>query len=528
MADKTTTVTSEPPVEQPPVQEPPSIPPPTEVESKGHWFPSAFTVLVIVAVLVWALTFIVPAGLYKLNAEGGPIPGTYQQTSAPLSFVHRVDDFFLSPISGLYGNEDAKTGLVEPEPEGAGFLFGAAGVFLFVLAIGAFITVMFATGALNRGIAGLAYRLRGRGWLLIVAIMVVFSILGSVEGMAEETLGFYALIVPLMLALGYDRMVAVGVIIVGAGVGVMGSTVNPFSIGVASGFANVSIGDGIALRVVMWLVLTAVAIGYVSRYASRVLADPQSSVVGFAPGDREQAVAAAAAAEPPPLSRRHKVVLAGVVLTFAFMIFSIIPWAEVLQGTGAEPYSWELDWWFPQLTALFIVAAVLIGVLGGLGEKKLTDTISRGAGEFIYPALVIVLARGISVIMHNNQITDTVLHAMESAASGTSGTIFAPIIFLVNLPLAFLIPSTSGHATLAMPILAPLGDFAHVSRALVITAWNAASGWINLITPTSAVVMGGIALAKVRYDRYIRFIAPLLGILFAITVAFLALAAAIE
>ena len=362
--------------------------------------------------------------------------------------------------------------------------------------------------------------------------MVVFSILGSVEGMSEETLGFYGLIVPLMLALGYDRMVAVGVIMIGAGIGVMGSTVNPFSIGIASGFADVSIGDGIGLRVLMWAVLTAIAIAYVARYAHRVLAEPGRSLVGFQPGDRERAEATATESEPPALTGRHKLVIAGVVLTFAFMIFSIIPWAEIFSGSGAEPYSWELDWWFPQLTVLFIVAAVLLGILGGLGEKRITDTMSHGAADILAPALEAddrdLPDPGRTVIMHNNAITDTVLHAMESVASGTSKAIFAPLIFLVNLPLAFLIPSTSGHATLAMPILAPLGDFADVSRSLVITGWNAASGWINLITPTSGVVMGGIALAKVGYNRYIRFIAPLMGILFVVTAAFLAGAALIE
>lgn len=526
MSDTQTTAPPAPPAAP---QEPPTPPPPPEVGSEGGFrFPSAFTVLVFLAVVMWALTFVIPAGEYKQNSEGGPIPGTYHEVPHPLNFKQRTEDLFLSPVNGLYGNEEAKTGYVEPEPSGPGFLFGSAGVFLFVLAIGGFIAVMFATGALDRGIGRLAYRVRDRGWLMIVAIMVVFSILGSVEGMSEETLGFYGLIVPLMLALGYDRMVAVGVIMIGAGIGVMGSTVNPFSIGIASGFADVSIGDGIGLRVLMWVVLTAIAIAYVARYAHRVLAEPGRSLVGFQPGDRERAEVTAAESEPAPLSRRHKLVIAGVVLTFAFMIFSIIPWAEIFSGTGSEPYSWELDWWFPQLTVLFIVAAVLLGILGGLGEKRITDTISHGAADILAPALIIVLARGITVIMHNNAITDTVLHAMESAASGTSKAIFAPMIFLVNLPLAFLIPSTSGHATLAMPILAPLGDFAHVSRSLVITGWNAASGWINLITPTSGVVMGGIALAKVGYDRYIRFIAPLLAILFVVTAAFLAGAALIE
>ena len=141
---------------------------------------------------------------------------------------------------------------------------------------------------------------------------------------------------------------------------------------------------------------------------------------------------------------------------------------------------------------------------------------------------MIVLARGVSVVMNNNEIIDTVLHSMEGVVDGLSSSMFVVGIFLVNLPLAFLIPSTSGHATLAMPILAPLADFAGVDRALVVTAWNAASGWANLITPTSAVVMGGLALAKVGYNRYIRFVAPLLGILFVLTVGFLALGAVLS
>jgi uncharacterized ion transporter superfamily protein YfcC len=508
----------------PPAVTPPAPPdggPPAETEQRRFRFPSAFTVLVIVAVAVWLLAMIIPAGQYD-QKDGAPVPGTYHKVPSPMDFGERVDDLLLSPVNGLYGIQDAKTGVVSPGAVGE--LFGAAQVFLFVLAIGSFITVMFATGALDRGIARLAYRTRGRGWLMIVAIMSVFSLLGSVEGMAEETLGFYGLMVPLMLALGYDRMVAAAVILVGAGVGVIGSTVNPFSIGIASGFADTSIGDGIGLRFVMWIVLTGVAIAYVLRYARKIQAEPSKSIVGFRAGEREEAVKATAQ-EPEPLTRRHKIVLWAVGFTFAFMIFSIIPWAGIFSGPEADPYAWELGWWFPELTVLFLVAAVLLGMFGGLGENRLTTTIAKGAGDFIYPALVIVLARGVTVIMTNAQITDTVLHSMEKAASGAASGVFAIVIFLVNLPLAFLIPSTSGHATLAMPILAPLADFADVSRSLVITAWNAASGWMNLWVPTTAVVMGGLALAKVGYDKYLRFLGPLLGILFVLICAFLAIGA---
>ena len=483
--------------------------------------------LVLVALAVWAVALFIPSGEYRLNSEGTPIPHTYHHVPSGLSFGGRVREFALSPANGLYGIQEAKTHHVAPGGGTEGTLYGAAEVFFFVLAVGAFITVMFATGALDRGISRLAYRTRKKGWLLIASIMVVFSLLGTVSGFAEETLAFYALLVPLLLALGYDRMVAVGTIIVGAGVGVMGSTVNPFSIGIASGFAKVSIGDGLPLRLAMWIVFTAIAIAYVLIYASRVKAKPETSVGGFLQGDREQSVHAAIS-EPPPLKVKDHFVLWATGLTFAFMVFAVVPWAEIFNGSGATPYSWQLDWWFPQLAMLFVIAGVIVGVLAGLSEKELSGAFVKGTSEFLYPALVIVLARGVSVLMNNMKITDTVLHAMERAVSGLSKGVFEIVMYVVNLPIAFLIPSTSGHATLAMPILAPLSDFAHVSRALTVTSWNAASGWMNLWIPTTAVVMGGLALAKVGYNKYLQWLWPLLAILFVVTCAFVGLAAAFQ
>lgn len=489
---------------------------------RGFVFPSALTVLAVVTIAVWALAFLIPPGEYRRNKSGAPIQGTYHRVASDRGIVHRLNDLFLSPVNGLYGVQDAKTGQVGPGL--AGELYGSAGVFLFVLAIGAFITVVFATGALDLGIGRLAHRLRERGALLIAGVMLVFALLGTVEGFAEETLGFYGLIVPLMLALGYDRMVATGTIILGAGIGVLCSTVNPFATGVASSAADISLGDGIVLRGLMWVVLTSVTIAYVIRYARRVSRDPGRSLSGFLPGDREQS--ATGAAEPPPLTTLHKVILVLVTLTFAFMIFSVVPWASALSGDAdATPYGFELGWSFPQLAALFLVAGVLVGLVARLGEQKLSATIVQGAADFISPALVIVLARGVTVIMNNSQITDTVLHSIEGLVSGTSSSVFAFFVFLVNLPLAFLIPSTSGHATLAMPILAPLADFAGVSRALVVTAWQSASGWMNLWVPTTAVTIGGVALAKVGYDKYLRFVWPLLAILFVLIGGFVAVGA---
>jgi uncharacterized ion transporter superfamily protein YfcC len=479
-------------------------------------FPSAFTILALVTLFVWGLGFVVPAGEYRTDHRGEPIAGTYRHVATPETPRERIGDLLLAPVNGLYGIRDAKSGRVEPNTSGE--LYGSAGVFLFVLAAGAFVAVIRATGSLESWVAHLAHRMRNHGGLLIAAIMSIFSLLGTLEGFAEETLAFYGLIIPLVLALGYDRMVALATIILGAGVGVLAGTVNPFAIGVASSAANVSIGDGIAPRVAMWFLLTSVTIAYVLRYARKVRRNNNASVVGFVSDDPEQAVRYTTE-EARSITRGQKFVLGLTALTFALLVFSVVPWAQTIHGAESNAFWWELNWQFPELTVLFLSAGIVVGVVGGLGESRLTETLAKGAGEFVYPALVILLARGVTAIMNNSQITASVLHAMEGVVNHASSGLFAVLVFVVNLPLAFLIPSTSGHATLAIPIFAPLGDFAGVRRSVVISGWDAASGWAALITPTTAVVVGGLALARVSYSNYLRFVLPLLGVLFALICA---------
>jgi uncharacterized ion transporter superfamily protein YfcC len=521
-------------------------------------FPTAFTILFFVLVLVWILTFIIKPGTYSYaSCDGGspkPVPGTFQSISVEHSIQERIYDLWISPVNGLYGirtpaepvanpgsgllkkgeaacgkvgGKQVPTEIVTPPgntgPYNSGDLAGAVQVFFFVLAIGAFITVTIKTGALDAGIGRVTERFRKRGLLLIVILMVIFSVGGTTYGMAEETLGFYAIILPVIVALGYDRLVGVGIIMVGAGVGTLASTVNPFATGVASDAAGVALGDGIGLRLIMYVVFAALAVAYVLWYARRVKADPARSLMP-AEGDQAAASEPADAVGPAqPMTGRQKAVLWIFGLTFLLMIFSVIPWSDF--SASLEPIT--LGWYFPELAALFIVGAVLVGLVGGLGEEGTVTGIVAGAGDFIGAALIIAVARGVTVIMNNASITDSVLHGLESVVAGLPSGAFAVVMYLVNIPLAFLVPSSSGHATLAMPIMAPLGDFAGVSRAMVVTAFQSASGWMNLFTPTSAVVMGGLALSRVRYDRYLRFVFPLLGILLILTCLFMLLGVAI-
>lgn len=506
-------------------------------------FPAALTVLAGILVVLWLVAFFVPAGVYDLDPDSGaPIPGSYRELpdcgDAPDgelcsddSLGARFGQLWRATPNGLYGIENADTRLVGADESGG--LYGSAQIFLFVLSVGAFITMTMTTGAIEAGIARLALRFRQRPMLLVIVLMTALSIGGTTYGMWEETLGFYALMVPLAVALGYDRMVAVGIIALGAGTGVLASTVNPFATGVASDAAGVGVGDGIGLRVVMWLVLVPSAIAYVLWYGRRVRADPSRSLVGghaadpYGAGDGAGAATSPMPTDVPELTRRHQLVLALFGLTFVVMIYGFVPWGDVWTNLfdADFPLPTFASFYFTEASMLFIVAAVVIGLVGRMGEARMVATLVSGASDFLGAGLVIVVARAITVVMKNAYITDTILHQMETVVDSLSGSPFAVLAWIVNIPLAFLVPSSSGHAALVMPILGPLADFADVRRTIAIDAYQSASGWVNLITPTSAVLMGGLTLARVEFNRYARFVGPYLVYVFVVVSVFMAVGA---
>lgn len=486
-------------------------------EQSGFTFPSAYTILFGLIVLVAIATWIIPAGRYALDADGSPIPGTYEEVESTPSRI--LVDSLEAPINGLYGIEDAATGNVDVFNSGE--LFGAIDVAFFILVIGGFLGVTMKTGAIQAGIALLVRRLKGRERWMIPILMSVFALGGTSFGMAEESLAFYVLIITVMIAAGYDALVGAMVVLLGCGVGVYGSTVNPFATGIASGFADVSLSDGVILRLVMLVLGLVMAIWFVLRYADRVHADPSASLVYDMKADNERQFSATSAPgeETIVLTGRQKVILGLFGASFAVMIYGVIPWEDLDVGL---PTLW---WWFPEMTASFLFFGIAIGLVGGMGEATLTGTFVDGARDLLGVALIIGIARGITVIMNNGQITDTVLHWAEQALGDVGQGAFAVIMFVLFLPLSFLIPSTSGLATVAMPIMAPLADFAGANRALVVTAYQCAAGIVNLVTPTSAVVMGGLAIARVPYDRYLRFVWPLLVGLTVLSILGLALGA---
>jgi uncharacterized ion transporter superfamily protein YfcC len=352
--------------------------------------------------------------------------------------------------------------------------------------------------------------------------MCVFALGGTTYGMAEESLAFYALVITVLIAAGYDALTGAAVVLLGCGIGTLGSTINPFATGIASGIAGIPLSDGLAGRIVILLAGLAIGIFFVLRYADRVKADPSRSVVFHLKADNEARFRADDDAGAITLTGTHKVILAVFALAFVVMIYGVIPWSDL----GIPLPTWW--WWFPEMTASFLLFTIIIGLIARMGEGALTSNFVDGARELLGVALIIGIARGITVIMNNGQITDTVLHWVERALGDTGEGVFAIVMFLLFLPLSFLIPSSSGLATVAMPVTAPLAGFVDVPESIVVTAYQSASGLMNLFIPTSAVVMGGLAIARVPYATYLRWVWPLLAALAAVCIVVLGVSAAVS
>lgn len=468
----------------------------TETAKKKRGMPSSFTILLALLAIVAVITVIVS------GTSGGAV------TAA------RLSDFCTAPILGFAD---------------------ALPVCLFVMILGGFLGMMTETGALDNGIAVLVQKLKGNEIMLIPVLMIIFSLGGTTYGMCEETVPFYALLAATMMAAGFDPMVGAATVLLGAGCGCLGSTVNPFAVGAAvDALTGVDIAVNqsiiIGLGAVLWIVTTAMSIVFVMNYAKKVKADKGSTILSMQElKDAEEAHGKAASEvhKEVKLTGRQKGVLIAFAFTFVVMIVGFIPLADLNEGVAnffdagavydadgnAVVQGWSAlitglpigQWYFDEASTWFFLMAILIGIIGGLSEKQIVNTFITGAADMMSVVLVIALARGISVLMANTGLDVFVLDAAANALAGLSGVIFAPMSFLVYFGLSFLIPSTSGMATVSMPIMGPLAVKLGFSPEVMVMIFSAAIGVVNLFTPTSGAIMGGLALAKIEWTTWLKF-----------------------
>ena len=468
----------------------------TETAKKKRGMPSSFTILLALLAIVAVITVIVS------GTSGGEV------TAA------RLSDFCTAPILGFAD---------------------ALPVCLFVMILGGFLGMMTETGALDNGIAVLVQKLKGNEIMLVPVLMLIFSLGGTTYGMCEETVPFYALLAATMMAAGFDPMVGAATVLLGAGCGCLGSTVNPFAVGAAVDAptgVDIAVNQSIIIGLggVLWLVTTVMSIVFVMNYAKKVKADKGSTILSMQELEDAEAAHGKAASEvnkEVKLTGRQKGVLIAFAFTFVVMIVGFIPLADLNEGVAnffdagavydadgnTVVQGWSAlitglpigQWYFDEASTWFFLMAILIGIIGGLSEKQIVNTFITGAADMMSVVLVIALARGISVLMANTGLDVYVLDAAANALAGLSGVIFAPMSFLVYFGLSFLIPSTSGMATVSMPIMGPLAVKLGFSPEVMVMIFSAAIGVVNLFTPTSGAIMGGLALAKIEWTTWLKF-----------------------
>ncbi|MDO6499892.1 YfcC family protein [Photobacterium sanguinicancri] len=459
-------------------------------EEKGGFFanfkfPSAYTILFGLIAFVALLTWIVPAGQYDrvMNEDLGkevPVTGTYHAVE---NNPQGVIDVLIAPIDGFYDHNTYEAAAID--------------VSLFILVIGGFLGLVTKTGAIDAGIERVTARLQGREEMMIPILMALFAAGGTIYGMAEESLPFYTLLVPVMMAARFDPVVAAATVLLGAGIGTLGSTINPFATVIAANAAGIPFTDGIMLRVAMLAIGWVICVGYVMRYAKMVRADKTKSIVYDKYEENKAHFLGNQSGEMLEFTTSRKIILAIFAASFGVMIYGVS----------------VAGWWMAEISGMFLASTIIIGLIARMSEEEFTSSFIDGARDLLGVALIIGIARGIVVIMDRGMITDTILFAAESTVTGLSSIVFINVMYWLEIVLSFLVPSSSGLAVLTMPIMAPLADFAGVSRDLVVTAYQSASGIVNLMTPTSAVVMGGLAIARVPYVRWVKWVAPLLGML---------------
>lgn len=451
-------------------------------KKKAFKLPTAYTVLLIITAVIAIVTHFIagvrPAGL---------------------------SDFVMAPINGLNDSID---------------------IAIFVLLIGGFLGITTKTGALDAGIGSVVSKLKGKELILIPVLMFLFSLGGTSFGMAEETIAFTALVTTTMIIAGFDPLVSVATIILGSGCGVLGSTVNPFLVSVSIGSLNgagipVNQGVVIATNTVLWIVSLLISIYFVMSYAKKVYNDKNQSILSEL--EIEHANEAfignkSGQEEVVEFTKKRKIVLGLFAFTFIVMVAGIIPWEEF--GINLFIYTDFLtgsslgNWWFSELGIWFVIMSIIIGVVYGMKEGEIVDAFIAGAADMVGVALVIGVSRGISVIMNTTGLDAHVLSKASNVLVGMSPIVFTIVAYLIYMALTFFIPSTSGLAGLSMPIFGPLAVSLGFRPEVVISIFSAGSGIVNLVTPTSGVIMGTLAIAKVDYESWVKFVTKVLVAIF--------------
>lgn len=438
-----------------------------------HVYAIIFALMVIFAVLTW----IVPSGSYQrqeVNGREVTVAGTYEQSEKTYIDEETGDEVDLR--QGVFDVLQAPTRGIQEAIE----------VVAFILIVGGSFQVITKTGAITSGMGRVVRRFKNKDILIIPIAMVLFALGGTSFGMAEETLPFFAIFMPIMMAMGFDSMTAFMVVFVGARTGYIASTINPFNVLIAQGILGIQGNPQLWLRMIAWVVLTAVAITWVVLYARRVKKNPESSITFEDDIAKKVEFAADESALDAEFTGRQKGVLAVFIAGMCLII-----WGLVTQG-----------WYMNKISAVFLAMGLLAGVIAGFSQDVIAQEFVAGIADFAFSAIVVGLARGILVIASDGMIIDTILNALATGLGGIPAVLFTTLLYAVENLLAILVPSSSGLAALTAPIFGPLTELMGLNPEAAVWALSMGSATMSLICPTSAILVAGLGVCKIKLGQW--------------------------
>lgn len=438
-----------------------------------HVYAIIFALMVIFAVLTW----IVPSGSYQrqeVNGREVTVAGTYEQSEKTYIDEETGDEVDLR--QGVFDVLQAPTRGIQEAIE----------VVAFILIVGGSFQVITKTGAITSGMGRVVRRFKNKDILIIPIAMVLFALGGTSFGMAEETLPFFAIFMPIMMAMGFDSMTAFMVVFVEARTGYIASTINPFNVLIAQGILGIQGNPQLWLRMIAWVVLTAVAITWVVLYARRVKKNPESSITFEDDIAKKVEFAADESALDAEFTGRQKGVLAVFIAGMCLII-----WGLVTQG-----------WYMNEISAVFLAMGLLAGVIAGFSQDVIAQEFVAGIADFAFSAIVVGLARGILVIASDGMIIDTILNALATGLGGIPAVLFTTLLYAVENLLAILVPSSSGLAALTAPIFGPLTELMGLNPEAAVWALSMGSATMSLICPTSAILVAGLGVCKIKLGQW--------------------------
>lgn len=438
-----------------------------------HVYAIIFALMVIFAVLTW----IVPSGSYQrqeVNGREVTVAGTYEQSEKTYIDEETGDEVDLR--QGVFDVLQAPTRGIQEAIE----------VVAFILIVGGSFQVITKTGAITSGMGRVVRRFKNKDILIIPIAMALFALGGTSFGMAEETLPFFAIFMPIMMAMGFDSMTAFMVVFVGARTGYIASTINPFNVLIAQGILGIQGNPQLWLRMIAWVVLTAVAITWVVLYARRVKKNPESSITFEDDIAKKVEFAADESALDAEFTGRQKGVLAVFIAGMCLII-----WGLVTQG-----------WYMNEISAVFLAMGLLAGVIAGFSQDVIAQEFVAGIADFAFSAIVVGLARGILVIASDGMIIDTILNALATGLGGIPAVLFTTLLYAVENLLTILVPSSSGLAALTAPIFGPLTELMGLNPEAAVWALSMGSATMSLICPTSAILVAGLGVCKIKLGQW--------------------------